>query len=79
MSITPNLATSGQPSESQLHEIANIGFEVIVNLGLDDPKYCLSNKEGLVQSMGLEYHHIPVSFQTPTLENLQHFFSVMDP
>ena len=78
MSIASNLATSGQPSETQLHEIADAGFDVIVNLGLLDPKYCLSDEASLIKSLGLEYHHIPVSFQKPKLENLYNFFSVMD-
>lgn len=78
MSVTSKLATAGQPSEAQLHEIANAGFEVVINLGLLDPKYCLSDEASLVQSLGLEYHHIPVSFQEPNLNDLQNFFSVMN-
>ena len=61
-----------------MQEIADAGFEVIINLGLLDPKYCLSDEAGLVKSLGLEYHHIPVSFQKPKLANLHNFFSVMD-
>ncbi len=78
MSVTSKLATAGQPSETQLREIADAGFEVIINLGLLDPKYCLSDEAGLIQSLDLEYHHIPVNFQTPKLKNLQNFFFVMD-
>lgn len=78
MSVTSKLATAGQPSETQLKEIADAGFEVIINLGLLDPKYCLSDEAGLIQSFNLEYHHIPVNFQIPKLENLQNFFSIMD-
>lgn len=78
MSVTSNMATSGQPSETQLQEIADAGFDVIINLGLLDPKYCLSDEAGLIKSLALEYHHIPVSFQKPQLENLYSFFLVMD-
>ena len=78
ISVTSKLATAGQPSVAQLHDIANTGFEVVINLGLLDPKYCLSDEAMLVQSLGLEYHHIPVNFQAPKLENLQNFFSVMN-
>lgn len=77
MSLTSKLSTAGQPSEAQLHEIASAGFEVVINLGLLDPKYCLRNEAALIQSLGLKYHHIPVSFQEPTLENLQHFIYIM--
>jgi len=78
MSVTSKLATAGQPSQSQLKEIDDAGFEVIINLGLLDSKCCISDEAGLIQSFGLEYHHIRVNFQTPKLENLQNFFSIMD-
>lgn len=78
MPVTDNLTTAGQPSELQLREIASEGFEVVINLGLMDPKYCLPDEMGLVQLLGLEYHHIPVDFQSPKLEDLQSFFHVMD-
>lgn len=51
---------------------------MIINLSLLDPKYCLSDEASLIKLLGLEYHHISVSFQKPTLENLHNFFSVMD-
>ena len=78
MSVMPGLATAGQPSEAQLREIAAAGFEAIINLGLLDPRYCLPDETGLVQSLGLEYHHIPVRFEAPQMEDLQRFFSVME-
>lgn len=76
--VMPGLATAGQPSEPQLREVVEHGFEVVVNLGLLDPRYCLSDEAGLVQALGLGYHHIPVDFQAPQLEDLQRFFGVMD-
>lgn len=78
MQVTPQLATSGQPSKTQLREIAEEGFETVINLGLSDPKYCLPDEVETLHSLGLEYHHIPVNFQTPQPENLRQFFSVMD-
>ena len=76
--VMPGLATAGQPSAAQLREVAEAGFEVVVNLGLLDPRYCLPDEAGLVPALGLEYHHIPVDFQAPQLEDLQRFFGVMD-
>lgn len=32
----------------------------------------------MVVSLGLAYHHIPVSFQAPNLDDLRRFFAVMD-
>ncbi len=78
VSVSPELATAGQPSERQLRELPQEGFEVVVNLGLLDPRYCLADEAGLVSSLGLAYHHIPVDFQAPKNEDLQRFFEVME-
>ena len=32
------IATGGQPSESQLNDLASAGYRVVINLGLLDPK-----------------------------------------
>lgn len=77
VSISPELATAGQPSERQLQALAHLGFEVIINLGLLDPRYCLADEAGLVRSLGMVYHHIPVDFQAPKEEEFQRFFEVM--
>ncbi len=76
--VSPRLAIAGQPSETQLREVAEAGFEVVINLGLSDPSYCLPDEAGLLQSLGLGYRHIPVDFQAPQLKDLESFFSVMD-
>jgi len=76
--ISPKLATSGQPSESQILDLAGDGFQVIINLGVLDPGYCLTDEEGLARSLGLEYHHIPVDFQAPKARDLMLFFEAME-
>lgn len=78
VSLSDNLATAGQPFEEQIRELAKEGFEVIINLGLLDPRYCLENEAGLVHSLGLEYRHIPVDFQAPKIEDLKQFFAAME-
>ena len=76
--LSDHLATAGQPSEQHVRELASAGFEVIVNLGLLDPRYCLADEAGLTHSLGMEYHHIPVDFNAPQPDDLQKFFEVMD-
>jgi protein tyrosine phosphatase (PTP) superfamily phosphohydrolase (DUF442 family) len=76
--VTPALATSGQPSESQLAAIAQSGYDVIVNLALhDDPRYSLPDEAASVASLGIEYVHIPVKFDAPTESDLDQFIAVM--
>jgi protein tyrosine phosphatase (PTP) superfamily phosphohydrolase (DUF442 family) len=78
VSLSDELATAGQPTEEQVRELARAGFEVVVNLGLLDPRYCLHGEAGLAESLGMTYHHIPVDFKAPLFENLEKFFDVMD-
>lgn len=77
VAVSDDLATAGQPSEQQLSAVAAHGFEVVVNLGLRDPRYCLPDEAGSVAALGMAYHHIPVDIQKPTLADFDAFRSVM--
>lgn len=73
------LCTSGQPTVEQLSAIAAAGFKTIINLALhDDPRYSLPDEAGTAQSLGLNYIHIPVRFESPADADLQTFFAAMD-
>jgi protein tyrosine phosphatase (PTP) superfamily phosphohydrolase (DUF442 family) len=76
--IDDRVVTAGQPTEAQLAEVAAAGFEVVVNLGLLDPSYCLPDEAGVVASLGLAYRHIPVRFEAPTPEDFRAFVETMD-
>ena len=76
--VSDRLGTAGQPSEAQLRDVAAAGFDVVVNLGLLDLRYCLADEAGTVASLGLAYHHIPVDFSAPQADDLRRFFDVMD-
>jgi protein tyrosine phosphatase (PTP) superfamily phosphohydrolase (DUF442 family) len=78
IAVSDDLGTAGQPSEAQLRELADAGFEVVINLGLLDPRYCLADEAGTVASLGLEYHHIPVDFNAPQAGDLRQFVDAMD-
>jgi protein tyrosine phosphatase (PTP) superfamily phosphohydrolase (DUF442 family) len=73
------MATSGQPTEEQLHYVACEGFRVVINLALHgDARYSLTDEAASVTSLGMQYVHIPVDFQDPTESDLQKFFAAMD-
>lgn len=75
--VGERLGTAGQPTEQQLRELKDEGFEVVVNLGLLDPRYCLPDEAGSVQALGMSYRHIPVEFANPTDADFDRFRSVM--
>lgn len=76
--VSDCLATAGQPSEAQLADVAAAGFDVVVNLGMMDKRYCLDDEAGLVELLGMRYYHIPVEFSLPRASDLGRFFDVMD-
>lgn len=75
---SPDVATSGQPTEVQLAAIAVAGYDTVVNLGLhDDKRYALPDEASTVRNVGMEYVHIPVRFDNPTRDDLIAFTSAM--
>ena len=77
--LGPRLAASGQPDEEELAAIAAAGYDLVLNIALDDdPAYSLPDEAGTVLSLGMRYLHIPVRFAAPTLDDLRRFFDAMD-
>lgn len=77
--VTPRLATSGQPDETEFAAIAAAGYGVVINLALhDNPRYALADEPGTVAALGMRYIHIPVQFDAPAEADLAAFFAAMD-
>ena len=76
--ITENIGTGGQPTISQLTEIAEANYSVVVNLAMHDSDNAISEEGDIVSSLGMKYIHIPVPFEAPTSNHLKKFFNVMD-
>jgi len=72
------IATAGQPTEEELVAVVRAGYRVVINLGLHDGAYALPDERGLVQSLGLDYIHIPVAWERPTKADFGRFLEVMD-
>ncbi|MGY8962309.1 MAG: protein tyrosine phosphatase family protein [Rhodospirillales bacterium] len=70
--ITDNIGTGGQPNISQINEIAK------ANLAMHDSDNAIPGEDKIVTSLGMKYMHIPVPFDAPTSDHLEHFFSAMD-
>ncbi len=76
-SLSPDLLTSGQPTASQLREIARTGVQTVTNLALPTSDNALPDEEKLVRSLGMEYIHIPVKWEHPTPTDLERFLEIM--
>lgn len=75
--ITERLATVGQPTREQFAALRDAGYDLIVNLAPADASNALADEPELVAAQGMQYVHIPVIWNAPTLEDLTQFFTVM--
>jgi protein tyrosine phosphatase (PTP) superfamily phosphohydrolase (DUF442 family) len=75
--VNEQLITGGQPTEAQLRAAAAEGVCTVINLATLDPRSSLPDEAGLVQSLGLAYHHIPVAWNQPTVGDFEAFEGVM--
>jgi protein tyrosine phosphatase (PTP) superfamily phosphohydrolase (DUF442 family) len=72
------VATAGQPTAEQLQAVRDEGFDAVVNLAPHDHAKALPDERGLVESLGMTYHHIPVSWKQPTRADFAAFVETMD-
>ena len=75
--VDDQLATGGQPTEEQLKSAADEGFKIVINLATLDPRYSLKDEGGLVHSLGMRYHHIPVEWEQPKESDFEAFVDVV--
>jgi protein tyrosine phosphatase (PTP) superfamily phosphohydrolase (DUF442 family) len=78
LKISNTIASSGQPTQEQFLAIKNAGYQVIINLALPESPNSLKDEKQIVESQGMQYVHIPVVWENPTIENVKEFFSVME-
>jgi protein tyrosine phosphatase (PTP) superfamily phosphohydrolase (DUF442 family) len=74
--VDDQLFTGGQPTEEQLRAVAEQGVQTVINLAPISPRYSLADEPGLVQSLGMRYHHIPVDWDSPTAADFSTFEAV---
>jgi protein tyrosine phosphatase (PTP) superfamily phosphohydrolase (DUF442 family) len=77
LAVDDQLITGGQPTEAQLQAVAAQEFRTVINLAPLNPRYSLDDEPGLVQSLGMQYHHIPVDWDNPTAGDFNTFEAVM--
>jgi protein tyrosine phosphatase (PTP) superfamily phosphohydrolase (DUF442 family) len=75
--ISDAIGTAGQPTAAQFAAIKAAGYEVVVNLAMPDSTNALPNEGELVAKREMDYVHIPVVWERPTIRDLEQFFEVM--
>jgi len=76
--ISDSIATSGQPTKEQFSAIKQSGYQLVVNLALPESTNALPDEKQIIESQSMQYVHIPVVWEKPTIENVNEFFSVME-
>ena len=73
-----NLSSSGMPTADQMKEVAEAGVQLVINLAPHDAPNAISDEGELVNSLGMEYINIPVTWRAPESEALTRFMKEMD-
>lgn len=76
--MTDQIAIGGQPTVSQLAQVADAGYSVVVNLAMHDSDNAIPEEGSVTASLGMSYIHIPVPSDAPTSTHVRKFFNVMD-
>ena len=67
---SPLFSSSGQPSAKQLKTVADAGFKRVIYIAFSDNKTAIDAEDRVVKSLGMDYVHIPVDWDQPTLEGV---------
>lgn len=73
-----NFSSSGQPDATQLKALAKDGFRRVIYLAFSDNKTAIESEDRVVKSLDMDYVHIPVDFDQPTLDDFEDFASVLN-
>jgi protein tyrosine phosphatase (PTP) superfamily phosphohydrolase (DUF442 family) len=73
--LSPLVQTAGSPTVEDLENLHNTGVDAVINLALTTSMDAIPDEDRVVKGLGMEYIHIPVIWESPTLDNLQSFFA----
>jgi protein tyrosine phosphatase (PTP) superfamily phosphohydrolase (DUF442 family) len=71
------LWTSGQLSADDIARLPGLGVRNVVNLALPSSTYALKGEAELVTGLGVNYIHLPVTWEAPEPAQLQRFFLIL--
>jgi len=78
LEISPQLGTAGQPTADQFQEIAEAGYQAVINLSMPDSTGAIANEAEIVQTLGMQYIHLPVAWDMPRVDDLRAFFQAVE-
>lgn len=77
--INEKIGTAGQPTKEQLQAACDEGYEIIINLAPENSdNHALPDEQAVVTSLGMEYHNIPVEWNSPRVDDFDKFTKAMN-
>ena len=76
--VSDRIASSGQPEERQFRDIAEAGYQVVINLAMPNSEDAIPEEGNLVTAKKMVYVHISVPFDAPNMTYLKMFLGVME-
>lgn len=72
------IASSGQPSALQINDIAEAGYQAVINLAMPNSENAIPDEEHIVSSRNMAHVQLPVPFNAPSLEHFKIFIGIME-
>ncbi|MCB1665723.1 MAG: protein tyrosine phosphatase family protein [Pseudomonadales bacterium] len=74
---TPLFSSAGQPTREQLPSIKAAGYDRVIYIAFSNGRTAIPEEDQLVKDLGMDYLHIPVDFNNPTLRDFNAFADAM--
>jgi protein tyrosine phosphatase (PTP) superfamily phosphohydrolase (DUF442 family) len=74
---SPSLTTSGQPTGAELALIAAADYDRVIFLAFSNHPKAVAHEDDMVRGLGLQFIHIPVEWESPSLGDFAAFAAVM--
>ena len=74
---SPSLTTSGQPTEEALGLAARSGYSRVIFLAFSNHQNALEHEDEMVKALDMEFIHIPVEWEAPSLADFGAFVAAM--
>lgn len=74
---SPTFASAGQPTREQLEVIRDSGYERVIYIAFSTVGPAIPEEDQLVKALGMDYLHIPVDFNNPTIRDFNAFADAM--
>jgi protein tyrosine phosphatase (PTP) superfamily phosphohydrolase (DUF442 family) len=74
---SPSLTASGQPTAEALELAARSGYSRVIFLAFTNHQNALEHEDAIVKSLDMEFIHIPVEWEAPSLADFDAFAAAM--